>query len=36
MRADEAMPPTRLPAALTVFLLLACVAILAIILAGRP
>ena len=36
MRADEAMPPTRLPAALTAFLLLACVAVLAMVLAGRP
>ena len=36
MRADEAMPPTRLPVALTVFLLLACVSILAMVLAGRP
>ncbi|KAA0102119.1 DUF202 domain-containing protein [Mycolicibacterium sp. P1-18] len=36
MRADETMPPTRLPAALTAFLLAVCVAVLVMVLAGRP
>ena len=36
MRAEQALPPTRLPAALAAFLVVACVAILAVILIGRP
>ena len=36
MRDDDVLPPTRLPLALTVFLLAACVAVLVMILLGRP
>jgi putative membrane protein len=36
MRAEEALPPARLPAALAAFLVVACVAVLGMILAGRP
>ena len=36
MRAEEALPPTRLPAALAAFLVVACVAILVVVLIGRP
>jgi putative membrane protein len=36
MRADDAMPTTRLPAALTAFLLVVCVAVVVTVVAGRP
>ncbi|MEU0496879.1 DUF202 domain-containing protein [Mycobacterium sp. NPDC006124] len=34
MRADDVLPPTRLPAVLTAFLLVACVGVLVMILLG--
>ena len=36
MRAQEALPPTRLPAALAAFLVVACVALLVMVFVGRP
>lgn len=36
MRAEDDLPPTRLPAALAAFLVVACVALLVMVLLGRP
>ncbi|OPX08421.1 YidH family protein [Mycobacterium sp. AT1] len=36
MREDDVLPPTRLPVALTVFLLVTCVAVLVMILLSQP
>lgn len=36
MRKDDVLPPTRLPVALTVFLLVTCVAVLVMILLSQP